>query len=102
MSSIAVGKTSNSMADKPAGETDHYSYIGTRDLSQNNHSTETEKQQIELDYEIPVVEDENVYEDPDELMESTVEGPGICNPTYNIVPGEGDEGDEEIYSEIKD
>ena len=102
VSSIAVGKTSNSMADKPAGETDHYSYIGTRDFSQNDHSREIEKQDKEVEYEIPVVEDENAYEDPDELMESTVEGPGICNPTYNTVPGDGDEGDEEIYSEIKD
>ena len=67
----------------------------------HSHSSETEKQQKEVEYEIPVVEDENVYEDPDELMETTVEGPGICNPTYNTVPGEGDEGDEEIYREIK-
>ena len=103
MSSIAVGKTTNSIADKPAGETDHYSYIiGTCDFSQNDNSSETEKQQREVEYEMPVVEDENVYEDPDELMESTVEGPGICNPTYNTVPGNGDEGDKDIYSEIKE
>ena len=99
VSSIAIGKSSNSMADKPAEETDYYSVIGTRDFSRNSHSSETEKQQKEVEYEIPVVEDENVYEDPDELMKSSIAGP---NPTYNVVPGEGDEGDEEIYSDIKD
>ena len=56
---------------------------------------------------MPVVEDENVYEDPDELMETTVEGPGICNPMYHVAApepgdGEGATEEEEIYSEIKD
>ena len=52
---------------------------------------------MEVEYEIPVVGDENIYEDPDMLMVYTV------NPTYNIVPVAGDvEGSvEQIYSEIK-
>jgi hypothetical protein len=92
------------------GECDRYSYITpgeNHDCPLKEHSSEVEKPGKEVEYELAVVEDENVYEDPDELMETTVEGPGICNPMYHVVApepcdGEGATEEEEIYSEIKD
>ena len=96
------------MSRTPSGKYDRYSnytYITaageTDDGPQKDHSSEDEKKGKEVEYEIPAVGDENVYEDPDVLMASTMEGPGICNPTYNTVPVAGD-ADEVIYSEIKE
>ena len=99
-----------SIAAKANGECDRYSYITpgeNHDWRSKEHSSEVEKPGKEVEYELPVVEDENVYEDPDELMETTVEGPGICNPMYHVAApepgdGEGATEEEEIYSEIKD
>ena len=101
-SSVAVTSTTGNHT--LSGQYDcysNYTYITpvgqTHDGPQKDYSIDDEKQGMEVEYEIPVVGDENIYEDPDMLMVYTV------NPTYNIVPVAGDvEGSvEQIYSEIK-
>ena len=74
--------------------TDHYSSTtyGNKP-SLNSISEEDDKKPVE--YEMPEVEEENVYEDPNECF--AAKGFGYCNVTYeDMVPREG-EGIETVY-----
>ena len=80
----------------------------TFELQQPQSSTsgkDQEKQKKPIEYEILGVDDENVYEDPMEVMQSSAtEGIAYCNAAYeDMAPreteGKGSDGIEAVYCE---
>lgn len=65
----------------------------TLELQQPQSSTTGKDQEKPLEYETPGVDDENVYEDPNEVMQSSAtEGIGHCNAAYEDMAPRGREG----------
>ena len=77
----------------------------TLELQQPQSSTSGKDQEKPLEYETPGVDNENVYEDPNEVMQSSsTEGIGYCNAAYeDMAPrereGKGSDGIEAVYCE---
>ena len=76
-----------------------------KQLKSTTVKQDRERQEIYLDYEVPVAETENVYEDPDAMTEPTAAEDSSYLAGYEVMtPGEGfyesGEEAEETYSEL--
>ena len=66
---------------------------------------ESPKTEAPVDYEVPVDEEENIYEDPGDIVETVLGDTILCNPTYeDTAAGVMEDGsdDVEIYCDIRD